>query len=160
MKNKQKRLGFTLIELLVVISIIGILSTLAVVSLNNARLKARDTKRVADIRQLQTALELYVSDKNGYPSANDLTLGAGAGSSLSKDGGFAAEVNGTVYMGKVPANPLPGGADFKYTSYTNSTAASVCNTGPCPWFEITFTLEEQTGGLSQGAHTADPTGVN
>lgn len=160
MKHKQNQLGFTLIELLVVISIIGILSTLAVVSLNNARVKARDAKRVSDIRQLQTALELYASDSNGYPAASDLTLGSGAGASLSKVGGFAAVVSGTTYMGKVPSNTTPGGADYKYTSYTSSAAATACGTAPCPWFQLLFTLEEQTGSLIAGPHIADPNGIN
>lgn len=62
--NKQK--GFTLIELLVVISIIGLLSTLAVVSLGNARTKARDAKRKSDIKQVSTALELYNANNGGY----------------------------------------------------------------------------------------------
>ena len=49
MQNKK---GFTLIELLVVIAIIGLLSSIAVVSLNGARAKARDAKRVSDVKQL------------------------------------------------------------------------------------------------------------
>ena len=49
--------GFTLIELLVVISIIGILSTLAVVSFNSGRGKARDARRVSDIKQISTLIE-------------------------------------------------------------------------------------------------------
>jgi len=160
MKHKQKYAGFTLIELLVVISIIGILSTLAVVSLNNARAKARDAKRVSDIKQLQTALELYASDKNGYPAASDLILGPGPGGSLSRDGGFAASASGTVYMGKVPANALPGGVDYTYSSYTNSAATVSCGSVPCPWYEIDFELEEQTGSLPIGPHIADPNGIN
>jgi len=56
--------GFTLIELLVVISIIGLLSTLAVVSLNNSRAKARDARRVSDLKAVSTALEVYRDDHN------------------------------------------------------------------------------------------------
>lgn len=64
---KFQEQGFTLIELLVVISIIGLLASVVLVSLNGARKKARETKRLADIRQLQTALELYYNDNNAYP---------------------------------------------------------------------------------------------
>lgn len=67
MKNK-KRKAFTLIELLVVIAIIGLLASIVLIALSGARVKARDAKRVADLSQIQTALELYYSDTNtGYP---------------------------------------------------------------------------------------------
>ncbi len=65
-KTKHNQ-GFTLIELLVVISIIGILSSLAMVSLNGARVKARDALRKADMTQLRTALALYYDNNNQYP---------------------------------------------------------------------------------------------
>lgn len=66
MKKNQK--GFTLIELLVVIAIIGLLATLAVVSLRNAQQRARDTKRVSDISAIETAVELFYNENNGvYP---------------------------------------------------------------------------------------------
>lgn len=62
--------GFTLIELLVVISIIGILSSVVIASLNTAREKARDTNRITDLKQLQLALELYYdSNSSAYPVA-------------------------------------------------------------------------------------------
>ncbi len=67
MLNTQKHEGFTLIELLVVISIVGLLSTLAVYAINVARVKARDTKRKADLVQIQKALELYYDNHNHYP---------------------------------------------------------------------------------------------
>lgn len=58
--------GFTLIELLVVIAIIGLLSTLAVVSLGNIREKGRDTKRLSDMDALRTALEIANNDNGSY----------------------------------------------------------------------------------------------
>lgn len=64
--RKESKRGFTLIELLVVIAIIGLLSSVVMASLNTAREKARDTRRLADVRQLQLALDLYASSNGGY----------------------------------------------------------------------------------------------
>lgn len=72
MHLRQK--AFTLIELLVVIAIIGILSSIVLTNMNSARQKARDVKRVADIKQLQLALALYF-DVNGGKYPRTLTLG-------------------------------------------------------------------------------------
>jgi type II secretion system protein G len=59
--------GFTLIELLVVIAIIGILSSVVLASLNSARSKARDAKRMSDINQMIKAIEMYYNDYGYYP---------------------------------------------------------------------------------------------
>lgn len=61
--------GFTLIELLVVIAIIGILSSVVLASLNSARVKGRDAKRVSDLSQVKLALELYFDSNRQYPTA-------------------------------------------------------------------------------------------
>lgn len=60
--------GFTLIELLVVIAIIGILSSVVLASLNSARVKSRDSRRISDIKQIQLALELYYDSNGQYPT--------------------------------------------------------------------------------------------
>ncbi len=65
--NKER--GFTLIELLVVIAIIGILSSVVLASLNSAREKSRDARRIGDVKQLQLALEMYYDSNNAYPSS-------------------------------------------------------------------------------------------
>ncbi len=61
--------GFTLVELLVVISIIGVLSSTVFASLSSTRAKARDARRMSDIKNIQTALELYKDTFNEYPRA-------------------------------------------------------------------------------------------
>ena len=71
-KHKDKRLkpikAFTLIELLVVIAIIGILAGVVVVNVGNASAKARDAKRVSDLKALNTAIQMYYDDHGSYPS--------------------------------------------------------------------------------------------
>ncbi len=144
----KKRKGFTLIELLVVIAIIGLLATLAVVALNNARQKARDAKRVSDIKQIQTALELYFNDQNDYPAGSGAVLGTGNYKCLDEDGfGETCDTGGTTYMGQVPSNPSPNGSAYTYTKGTGD-------------YTITFTLEGTTGGLSSGLRTADSSGIH
>ncbi|NCN25789.1 prepilin-type N-terminal cleavage/methylation domain-containing protein, partial [Candidatus Falkowbacteria bacterium] len=66
--TRDKLQAFTLIELLVVIVIIGVLATLATVAVSSARGRARDAKRVSDLKQISTALEMYYADYFSYPN--------------------------------------------------------------------------------------------
>ena len=61
--------GFTLIELLVVIAIIGLLATIVMVSVNSARIKARNSKRQAEIKQFNLVMEMYYDTNGSYPSS-------------------------------------------------------------------------------------------
>ncbi len=79
--------GFTLIELLVVVAIIGLLASVVMVSLNSARAKARDAKRVSDLRNIQAALELYYDRYGTYQVAGTGHTGCGCGWAGYEDGG-------------------------------------------------------------------------
>ncbi len=59
--------GFTLIELLVVIAIIGVLASVVLASVNTARSKSRDARRIADFGQIRLALEFYYDKYGAYP---------------------------------------------------------------------------------------------
>lgn len=151
LKNNKK--GFTIIELLIVIAIIGLLATISMVALNGARQKSRDAKRIADIRQIQTALELYFNDQNYYPSSDEsgIVLGSANAAMLCETGFVAANATCTkTYMGIVPSNPTPNGSNYSYKGIGSGTSSS---------YTIGFTLEEATGSYSSGAHTASPSGI-
>jgi general secretion pathway protein G len=67
----MKQKGFTLIELLVVTAIVGVLASVILISLNEAREKGRVAVAVANMRQVATAIQLYYSDTGKYPSDCD-----------------------------------------------------------------------------------------
>ena len=66
----KKTRGFSLIELLVVLAIIVILAALVLVNINQARIRGRDAKRVADVASIELALGLYNDANKRYPSLN------------------------------------------------------------------------------------------
>jgi len=105
--NLTTKKGFTLIELLVVIAIIGILSSVVLASLNDARLKSRDAKRIADVKQVQLALELYFDSNTSYPTT--LTPLA------------------PQYIQAVPADPLGGG--YTYAALGNGASCTSYHIG-------------------------------
>ena len=96
--NKQK--GFTLIELLVVIAIIGLLASIVLVSLNTARAKARDAKRIAGLKQIQLALEMYYDDYGHYPDRHAYTSSSNCGSNWCD-----LENDLSAYIGHLPRDP-------------------------------------------------------
>ncbi len=64
----RSKYGFTLIELLVVIAIIALLASLVLVALQKARSTSRDALRASNLRQLNSALELFYAHNNYYPA--------------------------------------------------------------------------------------------
>src|SRR3989339_1481347 len=129
--------GFTLIELLVVIAIIGILSSLAVVSLGNIREKARDTKRISDMAAVQSAIEL----------AND------AYGSYSKDLGCATGILSTCKGGHLEEflPTLSNLNDPTGTVVCTATCKAACNYGLISVsdtdYEFAFFVEKGAGDL-------------
>ena len=100
--------GFTLIELLVVIAIIGILSAVVLTSLNSARLKARDARRISDMKNMSLAFELFYDSCGRYPSALATTdTGGGACSGSTTLGDF---------LSTIPSDPTDTSHGYGYKS--------------------------------------------
>ncbi len=122
--NFRKSKGFTLIELLVVVSIISLLSSVVLASVKDARMKARDARRLADLRQISNALQLYLLDNgNVAPTAGGTNADHnGYGSS---DGGswLSFQTILSAYISKLPVDPL-NGQTIPLASRNNFTAAT------------------------------------
>lgn len=102
--------GFTLVELLVVVAVIGILSTLLVANFIGVRQRGRDAQRKSNLRQIQSALELYRADQSGYPSSLPVCGGA-----------FTSTDGKATYMQKVPCDPSSTSYTYSSTDTTKYT---------------------------------------
>lgn len=116
------RKGFTLVELLVVVSIIALLSTVTISSLNSARARARDAQRELDIKTIQTALESYYISNGVYPQTSNVysyeagwqnTFGAALGINIPVD---------PINESSLPAHS--GGYNYRYFAHSNPVYCS------------------------------------
>jgi type II secretion system protein G len=64
--------GFTLIELLIVVAIIAILAAIAVPNFLEAQTRSKVSRAKSDLRTIQTGLEAYRVDNNGYPYSESI----------------------------------------------------------------------------------------
>lgn len=121
LKHLREKKGFTLIELLVVIAIIGILASTTLVGLNVATRNARDARRKSDLSSLQTALGLYYSENQAYPSTNTNSADAANWNSLL-----------TGFMQTMPKDPKNTGANvYTYTVTANGYELKAVLEGKC-----------------------------
>jgi type II secretion system protein G len=140
----KKSKGFTLIELLVVIAIIGILATIVLVSLNTARTKARDVRRVSDLRQVALALEMYYDEHAYYPPA----AAANSCTNASWDS-MSTEIQTHGYMAQAPNDPTDTG-NYVYAYGTNAIGTSATD------YDLRAVLENNitTGALATDVDTS------
>lgn len=117
--------GFTLIELLIVIVIIGVLTSLLVVNFVGVRVRARDAQRKSDLRQIQSALELYRADKGVYPTFASTSPPVNCPPAPTPPTSFGNPPSCTAtYMQKVPRDPSTSsynGGSYYYSASSDTT---------------------------------------
>jgi len=152
--KKRGEKGFTLIELLVVIAVIGMLASIVLVSLGPVRKKGRDARRMSDIRQIGTAMEMCYDDADcsgseKYPDTAAQEIGPDSTNWKTID------TDGTPLYLTIPKDPLNSG-DQQYKS----------KDGTDQWYCIYVKLEAPTAatwfcasnrGVAQKEYTGPPT---
>jgi prepilin-type N-terminal cleavage/methylation domain-containing protein len=131
--------GFTIMELLVVIAIIGILASVIFVAVGNARLKGRDSARLAAMKQIQSALNVYFNERGSYPVCSERWDG---------QSGCLYTALVPTYIKSLPVDPQYGGSgittDYDYEYYSSGAT-----------YGMRTTLEGQpldfTGGYPNGS---------
>lgn len=106
--------GFTLIEMLIVVAIIGLLAGVIFFGLGGQKGIARDAKRIADLKSVQQALELYYQANDKYPAA------AGCPASAGVSGGWttcwtnlqSALTGANIGVRSIPIDPLNDGTFY------------------------------------------------
>ncbi len=103
-QNSKPNKGFTLIEILIVVAIIGLLSSVILVGLGSFRARGRDARRIADLREVQQALELYYlkNPEQKYPNAD------------SWENLKTTLVNYGIGVSNIPNDPLSPDKTYQY----------------------------------------------
>lgn len=165
--KEPRQTGFTLVELLVVIAIIGLLATIGIVSLTSARSKARDARRITDVRNVTKALDLYFAAKQQYPVGDGIDMGGGC---ISEGKGVEQTCTATdadvIILKPIPKSPHydQGPSDrYFYNGYVEETLAgspTKCAAGgSCRSYGIEFRLESTVSGIVAGEHCWSQNGI-
>lgn len=137
--NKNQT-GFAILELIILSFIILAFLIVLLVSYSSAHVKTRDTQRLTDIKQVQTALRVFYADNGFYPETSVSGVPKGIENFLQ-------------YW---PVAPVP--ADGACTQLQNQYIYSPLISGES--FEVKFCLGKTTESYKAGLHILNPNGIN
>ena len=140
--------SFTLIEMLIVVAIIAILSGVVLTGVSNFQSRARDTRRIGDLKNIQSYLELYFNKCNHYPGITDPNNNTGCTASLSDWGSLVTAM--TTTSGVTSKFPQPQVTAYPY-------CYGVSNNGLL--YAVEAVLENDNAILHGSDQGALPTGV-
>jgi len=141
------RHGFTLIEILIVVAIIAILASVVLIGLGPTQQSGRDAKRLSDLRETQTGLELFYAKCGYYPGS--ASAGACTGSGAVNDWAdmTSALTGASIGVTQVPNDPTTG-ATYYYSQEQNGSS-----------YVIGAKLENKNGSAFQGYPTVWPNSI-
>lgn len=114
LKQPRNQAGFGLSDIIVAITIVSLGTSVSAAYLDDTMAAARDAQRMGNIKQVQTALNLYYDDNLVYPisSSDEPTIEAWQDMKV-----YLEDNQPWPYMPKVPVDPLDEGEyQFKYWS--------------------------------------------
>ena len=123
----REKHGFTIVELLIVIVVIGILAAITIVAYNGIQAKARDTQRIADMKTIAKALELYKTNNGSYPAAVGTTNASGwevSHNGTAATNFLSALVSPTNGVSKIPVDPANFGTNSGVAASLNPSRTS------------------------------------
>jgi prepilin-type N-terminal cleavage/methylation domain-containing protein len=140
----SKKQGFTLIELLVVIAIISLLASIVMASLNTARSKARDARRMQDLHEINNAIQLYIADNGRAPDLGcDSPDRDCVASSTAVQEWYRLSVNLSKYLPNLPIDPMNGESfgpeEYSYRYYAPAFQVWLYEYGIDPYVPHDFT---------------------
>lgn len=126
----RKITGLTLIELMISILIIGLISTIGLVALKDARAKAHDSRRIFDVNQYAQALRIYAQENpdGTFPSESGF-LGANHPADVVND-------QLKKYIPELPSDPLDRGGTETANFYYYYVAENTCPGGIFPTVHV------------------------
>ncbi len=159
-RNKK---GFTLIELMVTITVVAVLSTIGIALYSQGQKFARDARRKSDLKQIETALNLYYEDTKHYPCEANFQLSSSTNkfwiTDIASTGAGCGKNNAnalldTNYIGVLPSDPLKdnGTGDPRSAAYRGYaySSASDCGKIPGSYYILVTQLENGSDGDSIG----------